>query len=37
MQAKREYERKHNIRPGDEAWFKLYFAKPHLTGEKSME
>lgn len=37
MSAKRDYERKNNIRPGDKEWFKLYFAKPHLTGEKSME
>lgn len=37
MQKKREYERKKGIRPGDEEWFKLYFAKTHLTGEKSME
>jgi hypothetical protein len=30
---KREYERQHNIRPGDKEWFKLHFAQPKLTGE----
>jgi len=37
MQQKREYERKHDIKPGTAEWFKLYFAKTHLTGEKSMD
>jgi hypothetical protein len=26
--------RKHNIRVGSDAWFKLWFSKPYLTGEK---
>lgn len=26
--------RKHKIEPGTEAWFKLWFSKPYLTGEK---
>lgn len=26
--------KKHNIRPGTEEWFKLWFSKPYLTGEK---
>ena len=30
---KAEYMREHNIRPGDKEWFKVMFAKPHLTGE----
>jgi hypothetical protein len=30
---KAEYQRKHNIRPGTEEWFKLWFARPKLTGE----
>jgi hypothetical protein len=30
---KAEYQRKHNIRPGTEEWFKLWFARPRLTGE----
>lgn len=25
--------REQNIRPGTDAWFKLWFAKPYLTGE----
>lgn len=31
---KRELEKKHNIKPGTEEWFKLWFSKPYLTGEK---
>lgn len=27
------YAKKHKIRPGDPDWFKLWFARPHLTGE----
>lgn len=30
---KRAYEKKHNIKPGTEEWFKLWFARPYLTGE----
>ena len=26
--------REHNIKPGTEAWFKLWFSKPYLTNEK---
>lgn len=26
--------RQHNIQPGTEAWFQLWFSKPYLTGEK---
>ena len=26
------YQRKHNIRPGDLDWFKLWFSRPYLTG-----
>lgn len=33
-QQKSEYMRQHKIRPGDQAWFKLWFAKPHITGEQ---
>ena len=32
-QEKADYQRKHNIRPGDPEWFKLWFAQPYLTGE----
>jgi hypothetical protein len=28
-----QYEREHNIRPGTDEWFQLWFAKPKLTGE----
>jgi hypothetical protein len=30
---KRELERKHNIRPGTDEWFQLWFSRPYLTGE----
>lgn len=30
---KAEFMRENNIKPGDQAWFKLMFAKPHITGE----
>ena len=26
--------KKHDIRPGTDDWFKLWFSKPYLTGEK---
>ena len=26
--------KKHDIRPGTDAWFKLWFSKPYLTGER---
>lgn len=32
-QKKQQYMRENNIKPGDQAWFKLMFAKTHLTGE----
>lgn len=31
---KQELEKKHNIKPGTPEWFKLWFSKPYLTGEK---
>ena len=31
---RRKIEKEKNIRPGSEEWFRLWFAKPHLTGEK---
>lgn len=34
--AKGEYMKKHKIRPGSEEWFKLWFARPGLTGEDPM-
>ena len=33
---KAEYQRKHNIRPGTDEWFKLWFARPYMTGENPM-
>lgn len=33
---KAQYQRKHNIQPGTPEWFKLWFAKPKLTGENPM-
>ena len=32
-QKKQQYMRENNIKPCDQAWFKLMFAKPDLTGE----
>lgn len=29
-------EKEHNIRPGTPEWFKLWFSKPYLTGEKKI-
>lgn len=31
---KSKLQKKHNIQPGTDEWFRLWFAKPHLTGEK---
>ena len=31
---KAELMKKHNIEPGTDAWFRLWFAMPYLTGEK---
>ena len=31
---KAELQRKHNIKPGTDAWFKLWFSLPYMTGEK---
>ena len=33
---KAEYQKKHNIRPGTDEWFRLWFAQPKLTGENPM-
>ena len=30
---KGEYQKKHNIQPGTSEWFKLWFARPKMTGE----
>ena len=34
--AKSQYQKKHNIQPGTDEWFRLWFAKPKLTGENPM-
>jgi hypothetical protein len=31
---KAELMRQHNIQPGTQEWFQLWFSKPYLTGEK---
>jgi hypothetical protein len=31
---KGKHMRENNIKPGTDAWFKLWFAKPDITGEK---
>lgn len=30
---KSQYMKKHNVQPGTEEWFKLWFSRPYLTGE----
>lgn len=34
---KRRIEREHNIKPGTDEWFKLWFARPELTGEQPFD
>jgi hypothetical protein len=34
---KQQLEKQHNIKPGTEEWFKLWFSRPYLTGEKPYE
>jgi hypothetical protein len=31
---KAELMKKNNIKPGTDEWFRLWFSKPYLTGEK---
>jgi hypothetical protein len=31
---KGELMKRHDIRPGTEEWFRLWFSKPYLTGER---
>jgi len=28
------YQNEHNVQPGTPEWFRLWFSKPYLTGEK---
>lgn len=30
---KSQLMKKHNIKPGTDEWFRLWFSKPYLTGE----
>ncbi len=34
---KRELERKHDIQPGTQEWFRLWFSRPYLTGETPID
>jgi len=34
---KQRLEKEHNIKPGSPEWFKLWFSKPYLTGEKPVD
>ena len=34
---KAELQRKHNIEPGTDAWFQLWFSRPYLTGEPPLK
>lgn len=34
---KSQYQKKNNVQPGTDEWFRLWFAKPRLTGEEPME
>ena len=31
---KARLQKKHNIKPGTDEWFRLWFSKPKMTGEK---
>ena len=31
---KQRLEKEHNIKPGSPEWFRLWFSRPYLTGEK---
>jgi hypothetical protein len=33
---KAQYQRKHNLQPGTQEWFRLWFSRPYLTGENPM-
>ena len=34
---KSKYQREKDIRPGTDEWFRLWFSRPYLTGEKPMK
>lgn len=33
---KAQLMKKHNIQPGTQEWFQLWFSKPYLTGERPL-
>lgn len=33
---KAQLMKKHNIKPGTDEWFRLWFSRPYLTGEKPL-
>ena len=34
---KAQYQRQHNIKPGTQEWFKLWFSRPKMTGANPMQ
>lgn len=34
--AKVNYMKEHNIQPGTQEWFRLWFSRPYLTGDTGM-
>jgi hypothetical protein len=34
---KQQLEKQHNIKPGTPEWFRLWFSRPYLTGEKPVQ
>jgi hypothetical protein len=34
---KQRLEKEHNIKPGTDEWFRLWFSRPYLTGEKPVD
>ena len=36
-QEKSEYQKKNQVQPGTDEWFRLWFARPHLTGENPFD
>lgn len=34
---KRRLEKKHNIKPGTDEWFRLWFSLPYMTGETPVD
>lgn len=34
---KRRLEKKHNIKPGTDEWFQLWFSLPYMTGETPID